>query len=162
MGLVTFITGILLLLIVSGSIYLIKKHKADIRLIGIMDLILILILACFFFSGIQYRRLKRYGFSYKIEEAKFPTWKIITFFSRDSDGKKVRGPLVAGDRLKLKCRDIDDDGVPEFIIQSNVWEAYRTILKVDLESGSYHVHYTKGLKVDFPPEDYHYSIIHEQ
>lgn len=150
------IIGVFVLMIVLCFVYFIRRSGADV-MIGIIALIIVLVLAYCFLPDIQCRKLKKHGFDYEIMGAEVsPTWDDVFFFFRNPEGKKIEGPWIAGSRLKVRCRDVDEDGMPEFIVQSKVYKTYQTILKVDLESGSYHVHYTKGLKVNYPQEGYHY------
>jgi hypothetical protein len=105
------------------------------------------------------RELQKHGFWYEYEigtSQTSATWDTILFFFESSEGKRVEGPEITGSLLQVRCRDVDDDGVLEFIVQSRVTNGYQTILKVDPDSGNYHVHYTDGLKVHYPKEGYRY------
>jgi hypothetical protein len=105
------------------------------------------------------RELQQHGFWYEYDTGTgqtSATWDTILFFFESSEGKRVGGPEITGSRLQVRCRDVDDDGVLEFIVQSQVPKEYQTILKVDPVSGNYHVHYTEGLKVRYAKEGYHY------
>lgn len=149
------IIGVLVLMIVLCFIFFMRRRGTDI-MIGIIGLTVLLVLAYFFLSNIQCRKLKKYGFGYEQTGGASPTWDIVMFFFKRANGKKIEGPRIAGSCLKVRCRDIDKDGVPEFVIQSRVIEPYQTILKVDIKSGNYHVHYTEGLKVSYPEEGFYY------
>jgi len=109
-----------------------------------------------FFSN-SCKRLQQYGFGYKKEKGNSPSWDIITFyFYNDSGRNSGIGPEISGDRLKVTCDDVDNDGVDEFIIQSNLWKTYQTVLKVSPDSGKYHIQYNEGLNINYPIEGYYY------
>ncbi len=114
-------------------------------------------ISLFLLGNSQCRKLHTYGFRYTITGGKSPTWDTVNFYFFRSAEESNVGPRISGSCLKVECRDIDGDDLAEFIIQSNVTKPYKTILKVTLDSGSYHVQYTEGLKVSFPQEGFYYQ-----
>ena len=126
----------------------------------IIVIILVIFLRNHIFQSDHCEKLRKYGFDYGNDGigSRSPGWDTIQFdyWSPKKSGIGRIGPTIAGYRLKVNCYDIDNDGLEEFIIRSQVWEAKHCILKVDLDSGMYHVHYAKGLDISYPKEGFHY------
>lgn len=122
--------------------------------------IIISILALFIYfccGNSQCKKLRKHGFSYSFSGGDSPTWDSIMFYFFKNTETTNLGPEISGSCLQVSCHDVDNDGFAEFIIQSQVTRTYKTILKVDIHSGKYHVLYTEGLKVHYPQEGYFYQ-----
>jgi hypothetical protein len=155
MSLLIIIIVIFIILATTSYLFISRKKPKYKRII--ISLGAISVLACFLYfiyTKYQFNELRKYGFDYEITG---DTWDTINFFYIGANQKKIDGPLIAGDRLTVKCNDVDEDGIKEFIIQSKVWKTYRTVLKVDTTTGSYHILLTKGLKVNYPQEGYFFN-----
>ena len=101
--------------------------------------------------------MKAGGFRYEYDNgASSSSWDTIIFYHEDSEGNRKDGPTISGDVLEVECTDIDNDGSLEVIIQSGIYNSYKTILKVDNDSKKINVYHTKGLKIDYPAEGYRY------
>lgn len=99
---------------------------------------------------------KKYGVSHTYEVG--PTGTYYTYeFSREYEGERIRGPRIQGSMLDLKYRDLDDDGIPEALVQSSTFDSYRTVVKIHStpEAGK---HFTivssEGLGVNWPIDGY--------
>jgi hypothetical protein len=126
-------------------------------IVGIIGGLIIVSVAYHIIVDWPCRTLRKLGFHYtKTGGWDSPSWDILLFSFFIDVKRSGIGPEIAGDCLKVKCRDVDGDGLPEFIIQSQIYKTYRTILKVDPKVGGYHVYSTKGLGVAYPEEGYNY------
>jgi hypothetical protein len=99
---------------------------------------------------------QKYGVSHSHEVG--PTGTYYTYrFTREYEGSRIPGPRIQGSTLKLKYRDIDDDGIAEAILQSSTFDSYRTVIRIHPtpESGR---HFTivssEGLGVNWPIDNY--------
>ena len=123
----------------------------------ILGVIVVILLVYHAFWDDHCGELREYGFRYQyMEGSRSPGWDTVKFLFYSPENAGI-GPIVAGYRLKVSCHDTDDDGVDEFIIQSQVFETYQCILKVDPDSVHYHIHYIKGLNVHYPEEGFYYN-----
>lgn len=160
MAVMTVILSIIGVFVILGLIRIMKHSSSLTRNLMVLFIISIPILV-YFYTLRRYspcKRLHSYGFRYKKLEGSSPTWDVF-LFSFEGSGRKasVKGPRIKGDRLKITCVDINNDDIPEFIIQSQVWETYKTILQVNIESGIYHVKENEGLKIYYAQEGYYHD-----
>ena len=102
------------------------------------------------------KRVQNAGFSYEIGSCVSPTLTIIEFYHANERGETTIGPVISGNMLYVQCRDIDWDGVAEFIIISYGNEENEAVLSVNIQTGKYHVVSVKGLKISFDEEGYYF------
>ncbi len=135
------------------------KKSSDGKGLKITIITIIIIVLTYFswfaFQGHHCRKLRGHGFSYEIEGGLFSKWDYVSFYFFSSPEKTGVGPIIGGGPLQVKCRDVTGDGLPEYIIFHKRYEEEQTILQVDLDSGMYHIYFTNGLKVHYPPEGFY-------
>ncbi len=107
------------------------------------------------FQGNSCRKLQKHGFSYTIEGGFLSTWDYVSFYFFKDVNNAGKGPVIGGGPLKVICKDVTGDQLPEYIVRHRGENENQTILQVDIDSGTYHIYSTNWLKVNYPVEGFY-------
>lgn len=127
------------------------KIRRSFRVVILSFVALALLLAGIWIHD-YFTTLARYGVFYETTYGQSEALSHIRFY-RDHQGVRHEGPEITGDWIYVEYEDLDDDGIPEMMVKSEMKSGGRVVVKLNLSDASkppFDI-LERGMTIDYPP-----------